>query len=62
MDDESKLLDHLNALSDIQGVACSTVSNGHMIAIKTDYLRQLLEKYGDKPKVIFFIHRPDLQG
>lgn len=61
-DEELAAIDYLNTLADAKGVACSTMSNGHMLVFKTDYLRALLEQHGDKPKIAFFVHRPELQG
>jgi hypothetical protein len=61
-DDQSKKsVEYLLHVMDIQGVACSSVKDGHVLAFKTTWLRELLEKFGDKKEISIFIKRPDVK-
>lgn len=55
-------LEYFDSICDLNGIACSTVSNGHMIKIKVSYLKELLAKYSDKPELILFIELPNFKN
>lgn len=48
----------MNELTSKQGVACSTVSNGHILMFRRDFLRAILDKHPDKEQFTIFIQRP----
>jgi len=56
-----KEIDFFNTLADTQGVACSTVSDGHVLKFKRTWLQNLLDTYKDKPEIILFIQRPEFK-
>ena len=41
-----------------QGVAASTVKDGHVLMFKTQWLRDILNKNGHKEQISIFIQRP----
>lgn len=55
-------IDYLLKLVELQGIACATVSDGHIILIKREKLLAILEQTKDKDTVSLFIKRPELQG
>lgn len=54
-------LDFFNEMVETQGVAVSTVSDGHVLMFKREFLQSLLDKYADQEKLIIFIKRPDFK-
>lgn len=44
-----------------QGVACSTVSDGHVLLFKREWLQNLLDQYPDRERLSIFIKRPDFK-
>jgi hypothetical protein len=44
-----------------QGVACSTVSDGHVLMFKRSFLKDLLEKYPNE-EIAIFIQRPEFKN
>jgi hypothetical protein len=42
-----------------QGVACSTVKDGHILMFKRAWLVDLLAQHPDNPELCIFIKRPD---
>jgi len=47
----------LMAVADANGVACSTVTDGHVLVFKRDKLRQILAT-NDHEHVVIFVQRP----
>lgn len=60
--DKDKAVEFFNAIVDVNGVACSTVSDGHVLQFKTSWLKSILEQYGSKEKITIFIKRPDFKN
>ena len=58
---KDKDIDFFIDVCDVNGVACSTVSDGHVLMFKREQLQSLLDKYVDKPKIIMFIERPEFK-
>ena len=44
------------------GVACSTVSDGHMLVFKRSKLKELLEQNPNQDVLAIFVKRPDFKG
>jgi hypothetical protein len=61
-DNKDKEIDFFLTTVETQGVACSTVADGHVLMFKTSWLKSLLEKYEDKPQISIFIKRPDFKN
>lgn len=53
--------DYMQKMADLQGCACSTVKDGHLLLMKKSFLRELLEKYPDKEHILIFVKRPDFK-
>ena len=45
-----------------QGVAVSTVSDGHVMMFKRAWLQNLLDQYPDREQISIFIKRPDFKS
>ena len=56
-----KELEFFQALVETQGVACTTVSDGHVLMFKRSFLQAMLDKDADKEKFIIFVKRPDFK-
>lgn len=54
-------LDYFTEMVETQGVAVSTVADGHVLMFKREFLQSLLDKYADQEKLIIFIKRPDFK-
>lgn len=56
--------DHLVALARAQGVACSTVKDGHVIVFTRKILESLIQKVDESGKdtCLVFIKRPDFSN
>ena len=52
----------LLANADINGVACATVKDGHVLVFTEAALQGLLARVGADKKLVVFIKRPDMQG
>jgi len=59
---ETDPIEYLNKLVDAQGVACSTVSDGHVLIFTRTFLRDLVEKNADKEKLVIFVKRPEFKN
>lgn len=44
------------------GVACSTVKDGHVLVFKREKLLQILDQTGDSEILTIFIQRPDMKA
>lgn len=47
---------------DTQGVAVSTVKDGHILAFKREHLQQILDAHPDQEKIIIFIKQPEFKN
>lgn len=54
--------DFLNELAERNGVACSTVSDGHVLVFTEKALESLLERARENGKVVVFVKRNDMQS
>jgi len=57
----SKDTDFFLELVRTQGVACSTVDDGHVLMFKREWLQSLLEKFPSQ-EIAIFIKRPDFKN
>lgn len=55
-------LEYFNAMFETQGVATSTVSDGHIIKFKRSMLQAMLDKNPDNEEFVIFIKRPDFKN
>jgi hypothetical protein len=55
-------IDFFTKMMDSQGVAVSTVSDGHIIIFKREFLQSLLDKYSDRDSLTIFIKRPEFKN
>jgi hypothetical protein len=59
-DKENKdALEYLLKLAETNGVACSTVDDGHMLLFTRAWFEAILEKYPDNKDFLIFVKRPD---
>jgi hypothetical protein len=61
-DNKNAGIDFMSEMTDRMGVACATVSDGHVITFKTSWLKDLLAKYGNEEKICLCIKRPDFKN
>lgn len=54
--------DFLLDLLEAQGVAASSVSDGHILLFKRKFLQDLLDKNSDKEKIIIFVKRQEFNN
>lgn len=60
-DDQQKAVEYMIELAKLQGAACSTVSDGHVIVIRKDRLKSLLDERGNGEVVVIFVkNKPDV--
>jgi hypothetical protein len=57
----SDAIDFFKKLVETQGVACSTVNDGHVLMFKRSFLQDLIDKNLDKEELVIFIKRPDFK-
>jgi hypothetical protein len=55
-------LDFFNEVCELNGVACSTVDDGHILKFKMSFLKSLVEKYSDKDEIVLCVQRPDFRN
>lgn len=55
-------IDYFLKLVETQGVACSTVKDGHIIMFKRSWLQSLLDSHPDNSEITIFIQRPDFKN
>ena len=55
-------VEFLYEVVDKTGVACATVSDGHVIVFQRQKLLQLLQQTEGKDKVVIFVKRPGMNG
>jgi hypothetical protein len=48
-------------MAETQGVACSTVSDGHTLLFKREWLQNLLDAHPNNDRICIFIKRPDFK-
>ena len=57
-DDENSAINFFLDTVETQGVAVSSVTDGHVLMFKMSHLKQLISKYGDEEKLTIFVkHR-----
>lgn len=61
-DKKNDAVDYFVKLVETQGVACSTVKDGHMLMFKREWLENLLKSHPDKSELAIFIQRPDFKN
>lgn len=61
MSSDKDYIEYFTKIVETQGVACSTVKDGHIIMFKRSWLQGLLEQYADKPEIMIFIQRPEFK-
>jgi hypothetical protein len=61
-DKKNDAVDFMMELVNRNGVACSTVSHGHVLTFKSSWLKSLLEQHGNKETIVLFIKRPDFKN
>lgn len=63
-DNAADAIDFMIKLADVEGIACSTVSNGHILVFKKTHLEGILKHITDKgsDKAIVFVKRPDFNS
>ena len=54
--------EYLSKVLDAQGVACSTVSDGHVLMFKRSTLQGLLDKHPENDKFVIFVKRQDFEN
>jgi hypothetical protein len=59
MDNE---VDFMLKMLDTQGIAVSTVSDGHIFMVKMSFLKELIEKHSSKESITIFLKRPDFKN
>ena len=59
--DKDDGIEFFQTLVETQGVACSTVSDGHVLMFKRSFLQAMLDKNADQEKFIIFVKRPDFK-
>jgi len=52
-------LDFFDKMFESQGVAVSSVKDGHVLRFKISLLKALVEKYADKEDLAIFVKKPD---
>jgi len=62
MSDTKDAADYFAKICETQGVACSTVSDGHVLMFKRAWLENLLAAHPDKKEIAIFIQRPDFKN
>lgn len=55
-------IDYFLKLVETQGVACSTVKDGHIIMFQRSWLQSLLDSHSDNPEITIFIQRPEFKN
>jgi hypothetical protein len=60
-EDHKKEIDFFLKMMETQGVAVSTVKDGHLIMFKRTWLEDLLKAHPN-PEITIFIKRPDFNG
>lgn len=48
--------------AEANGVACATVTDGHVLVFKRTKLEEVLKTTGDRETVVIFVKRPTMQG
>lgn len=61
-DDKDKAIEFFLETVETQGVAVSSVTDGHILMFKTSFLQEMLDKYKDQEKISFFIKQPQFKN
>ena len=61
-DDKNDAIDFFKEIFQRQGVAVSTVSDGHILMFKREWLQSLLDNHPDKKELLIMIKRPDFKN
>ncbi len=59
---EISAIDYFKELVDKNGVAVSTVSDGHMLMFKRSFLQELLDKNPEHDKVLIFVKTSEFKN
>jgi hypothetical protein len=54
--------DFILKLVDANGVAVSSVKDGHILVFKKSYLKDILDKNPDSDKLIIFVKKPEFKN
>ena len=60
-DDKNNATQYALKIMEIEGVACSTVDDGHVLMFKREFLENTLAKYPDSKEIFIFVQRPDFK-
>ncbi len=55
-------VEYLKALADVQGVACASVTDGHVLIFKKWKLEEILKAIGEKDQAVVFVQRPEAKN
>lgn len=55
-------VEFLNAMADANGIAVSSVSDGHVFVFTKQRLQQMLEACADKDRLVVFVKKPTNVG
>lgn len=55
-------IDYFQAVFEMNGVAVSTVADGHVMMFKRTWLQALLDGNPDKPEFLIMIKKPDFKN
>jgi hypothetical protein len=62
MDDNKDAAEFLIKTLEAQGVACSTVKDGHVLMFKRSVLQNMLDSHPDQDEFVIFVKRPDFEN
>lgn len=62
MTKEKDAAEYLLKSLETQGVACSTVKDGHILMFKRAALQSMLDGYPDNDKFVIFVKRQDFEN
>ena len=57
--DDKDAVEYLAAMLEAQGVACSTVKDGHVLMFKRSLLQSMLDNHPDQDEFVIFVKRQD---
>jgi len=60
--DENKATEYLLKMLETQGVACSTVKDGHVLMFKRSVLQSMLDNHPDQDELVIFVKRQDFNN
>jgi hypothetical protein len=62
MSSEDNAIEFMLKTLELQGAAISTVSDGHVIMFKKNYLLELLKQNPESEKLVIFLKRPEFKN